>query len=86
MIDDEKLTRITHWLIRNVFRNPNILFNDAIRGETDKDVDLVDVIASLHNLLYESVYDVRYDYMFHWANKEGSCCTDDIFDNMEEYE
>ncbi len=86
MIDDKKMDEITQWLKWKVFRNPNMLFNDAIRGETDEDIDLLDVIASLHNLLYEAVYDVRYDYMFHWANKEGSYCNDDIFDDMEENE
>lgn len=83
MTDKDKMTEITRWLIQNVFRDPNILYNDNIRGEHEGDIDLVDVIASLHNLLYESVSGDRYDYMFHWANKEGSDCRDDIFDNME---
>lgn len=84
MTDKDKMTEITRWLIQNVFRDPNILYNDNIRGEHEGDIDLVDVIASLHNLLYESVTGDRYDYMFHWANKEGADCRDDIFDNMEE--
>lgn len=83
MTDKDKMTEITRWLIQNVFRDPNILYNDHIRGEHEDDIDLVDVIASLHNLLYESVTGDRYDYMFHWANKEGADCRDDIFDNME---
>lgn len=84
MTDKDKMTEITRWLIQNVFRDPNILYNDNIRGEHEGDIDLVDVIASLHNLLYESVTGYRYDYMFHWANKEGAYCHDNIFDNMEE--
>ena len=74
------------WLIWKVFRNSSIMFNDAIRGESDEDIDLVDVIASLHNLLYESVNGEPYDYMFHWANKEGAYCKDDLFDYMEDDE
>lgn len=84
MIDKDKMTKITHWLIQKVFRNPNILYNDNIRGEHEEDIDLVDVIASLHNLLYESVTGDRYDYMFHWTNKEGADCWDDLFDHMED--
>ena len=84
MIDKDKMTDITRWLIQKVFRDPNILFNDNIRGEHEEDIDLVDVIASLHNLLYESVNGEPYNYMFHWANKEGSYCHDHIFDHMEE--
>lgn len=84
MIDRKKMEEITSWLKDRIFREPNILFNDNIRGEHDEDLDLVDVIASLHNLLYEAVNGYRYDYMFHWANKEGSGCLDDIFDDMEE--
>ena len=85
MIDTTKMSNITRWLIDNLFRNETIMFNDFVRGENYcNDVDLIDVIASLHNLLYESVNGEPYDYMFHWANKVGSDCTDNIFDNMEE--
>ena len=86
MIDNDQMNKITGWLIHNVFRNPNILYNDNIRGVHDDDIDLVNVIASLHNLLYECVTGDRYDYMFHWANKEGAFCSDDIFDYMKEGE
>ena len=91
MIDKNKMNDITEWLIENVFRNGNILYNDTIRyafnaRSTKQNIDLVDIIASLHNLLYECVNDERYDYMFHWANKVGSGCEDNIFDNMEDIE
>lgn len=89
MIDKNKMNDITEWLIDNVFRNENILYNDTIRyafnaQSTKQNMDLVDIIASLHNLLYECVNGERYDYMFHWTNKEGAYCKDNIFDNMEE--
>ena len=32
MTDKDKMTEITRWLIQNVFRDPNILYNDNIRG------------------------------------------------------
>ncbi len=86
MIDAKKMKAITDWLIENVFRDMSIMYNENIRGRYDEDVDLIDVIASLHNLLYESVNGERYDYMFHWANKVDSRCYDNIFDDMEEGE
>ena len=44
--------------------------------------NLVDMIASLHNLLYEEVTGKRYDYMFHWTNKAGF---NGVVDNMFDY-
>lgn len=93
MISKEKLDDITDFLKWNVFRNSDIMFldtpgiplkkplTDKFDGEPIEEVDLVDVIASLHNLLYEAVTGERYDYMFHWANKVGSDCVDNIFDD-----
>lgn len=92
MIDNNKLTKITCFLVNNVFRNDDIMLSRDIppvelpKIYTDKDgdavseVDLVDIIASLHNLLCEAVTGNRYNYMDHWANKCGSCCNDEIFD------
>lgn len=92
MIDKNKLDQITNLLINNVFRNGDIMLSWDIPpveleksyidedGDEVSEVDLVDIIASLHNLLYEAVTGERYDYMFHWANKCGSDCNDDIFD------
>ena len=92
MIDQEKLTNITHFLAEKVFRDMNIMLSWDIPpveleksyidedGDVISEVDLVDIIASLHNLLCEAVTGNRYNYMFHWANKCGSWCHDDIFD------
>ena len=44
--------------------------------------DLIDIIATLHNLLYQSISGKRYDYMFHWCNKIGSDCKDNVFDAL----
>lgn len=93
MIDNKKLAQITRFLADNVFRNGDIMLSWDIPpvkleksytdedGNTVSEVDLVDIIASLHNLLCEAVTGNRYNYMFHWANKCGSWCKDDVFDN-----
>lgn len=82
MIDKNKMDEITSWLIDNVFENIGIVYDDNIRIEHDG-IDLLDVIASLHNLLYDCVNGNRYDYMFHWCNKVGGYCLDNIFDTKE---
>lgn len=82
MITKEDLDKITETLIENVFRNEDIMFN-VIHNEPividNEYADLIDIIASLHNLLYEAVTGEKYDYMWHWANKVGSWCNDNIF-------
>ena len=50
-------------------------------ADDENQTPLADIIASLHNLLYEAVTGERYDYMFHWANKVGGDCIDNIFDD-----
>lgn len=101
---EKQLNAITTWLKDNIFRNTDIMYDDAIWNQgislagdivdcTDCEnsnkcndcgerFDLIDIIATLHNLLYESVTGDRYDYMFHWCNKIGSDCKDNIFDAL----
>lgn len=84
MIDKKKLDEITTFLKWNVFRNEDLNYSDDIPDiplSDDIDVGIIDIIASLHNLLYECVTGERYDYMWHWSNKIGACCSDDIFDD-----
>lgn len=78
----DELNTITSLLIDNVFRNSHIMFSEDEIMIGDEVVGLPDIIASLHNLLYEQITGERYDYMFHWANKVGSDCIDDIFDEF----
>lgn len=79
-ITKEELDAITHFLKVNIMRNDKIMFDDAIRGDNGyQDIDLIEVIASLHNTLYKEVTGEYYDYMFHWANKVGSYVYDDLF-------
>lgn len=82
MIDKKLLNEITYFLIENVFRNPDVMFDESVRYYKR---DLVDIIASLHNMLYEQITGKRYDYMYHWANKVGACTEDDIFDEETFY-
>lgn len=78
----EELRKITKWLIENVFRNYDFMFADGDESHPGG-VHAADIIASLHNLLYEQVTGERYNYMFHWANKIGSDTKDNIFDGGE---
>lgn len=80
------IDKITTWLKNNVFRNEHIAYDITDEklpllpyGDIGE-ADILDVIASLHNLLYEQITGERYDYMFHWANKLGLDCIDDMFD------
>lgn len=75
----EQLDEITEYLKWNVWRNENVMFDNACIEEDDVS-NLVDIISSLHNLLYEEVTGERYNYAFHWANKVGSDVVDNIFD------
>ena len=86
---ETELGAVTEWLKTNIWRNPDIMFARFDMGEyfapteTFSDIgDLVDVISSLHNLLYEAITGERYDYAFHWCNKCGAVTDDKIFDGI----
>ena len=85
MNNDEFITKVRAWLADELFRNPTVMFNDNIRecwlgdGET---VDLMEVIASLYEIIHILQYDKSYDYFFHWANKCGSWVESDFFMKM----
>ena len=79
----DRLDKITDQIIYNIMRNPEVIYNTEGTAE-DIVLDLVDVIASLHNLLYEEVTGKRYNYMFHWTNKVGyNNVRDNIFDEED---
>ena len=91
MISKEKLDKITETLIVEVFRNEDIMLDARFLLEheliiNNEYVDLIDIIASLHNLLYEAVTGSKYNYMWHWANKVGAWCEDNIFEEGDEIE
>lgn len=87
---EKQLNNLTYWLRENVFKNTDIMYNDWLwEQELDKDnvdTDLIDIIATLHNIIYELVIGEPYNYMFHWCNKIGADCNDHIFDKLLESE
>ena len=71
-IDDTKMKVITRFVI-SLMRNNDLMYNCYIRGmNSEDDIDLMDVIAYLHEIIYQLYYHTPYRYMFHWANKVGS--------------
>ena len=77
----ENLNELTKDIKENVFLNPDMIFN--FDGENT--VDLLEIIASLHNVLYKEVTGEYYDYMFHWFNKTaGGSIDDDLYKKYEE--
>lgn len=71
-INKEDLNIIKDFIIDNVVENENIMFNETL----DNEVDLISLICSLYNVLYNTITGDRYDYFFHWANKIGGSCDD----------
>lgn len=88
-MNQKQLSALTIWLKNNVFRNPDAMYPRYNESEDESIIEIdgenilmTDIIASLHNLLYEAITGERYNYMFHWANKIGAWCEDDIFDEL----
>lgn len=80
-MDKIELASIRNVLVDRVFRNPVLMFDDKVRGETSyDDLDLLAVIASLYEMLHQEVTGESYRYFFHWANKCGGYVEDDLFD------
>lgn len=68
-MSESNINKITE-SIKNLFKYDAV---DMLAKPTNEDVvKLLDIIASLHNELYNEVTGEYYDYMFHWANK-GYC-------------
>lgn len=90
MITKDKLDYITTYIKEKVWRDPDVMYPyfPPGRSEDIQDLvgDLVDIISSLHNLLYEAITGERYDYAFHWCNKIGSFTRDNIFDVYDHME
>lgn len=69
-MDKKKLDEITLNLIENYFRNEDIIYPDMnVDKMEDIILDLLEIIASLHNELYKAITGSYYNYMFHWVNK-----------------
>lgn len=80
-MNKDQLHKITSYLVENVWRNDNVMFDKEFIKEHDVE-NLVDIISSLHNLLCEQVTGERYNYAFHWVNKIGSDVADNLFDDL----
>lgn len=95
MINEKQLNAITSHL-RDVILDEDVFYNSDIRGSSEEErkdfnweypqtnVDLVEIILSLHSLLYECVKGEKYDYWFHWINKHFGGCPDleDYFNDI----
>ena len=89
-ITEEELDEITNILVVGLYTNDDIIiplyaeFPPVIYK--DKHYCVSDIIATLHNLLYECVTGKKYDYMWHWANKCGMWANDNVFEEEESNE
>lgn len=76
----KQLDEVRNWIVDNIMRNEDIMFSDEIRNDK---IDLIEVIASLYELLHREVMSKSYNYMYHWANKIGAYLENDkIFTEM----
>ena len=78
-MSNEQLTKIREYIIDNVIMNENFMYSDEVRGENEDDPDLLEVIASLYEVLHREVAGEPYNYMFHWTNKAGGRVESDLF-------
>ena len=71
-LNEARMRAITRFII-GIMRNTTYMYNCYIRGmEEDDDIDFIEVIAYLHEIIYQQYYQKPYRYMFHWANKVGA--------------
>ena len=84
----EELNKLTYYIAEKYMRGAyNYLCNRTKDDYYEKTCELLDVIASLHNLLYKEVTGETFDCMSHWCNKCGYGGIDDyIFDEIIDME
>lgn len=89
-MNEKQLDVLTAWLKEHIFTNTEIMFNDTLWDESidfdNVDASVIDIIATLHNIIYQLVTGEKYDYMWHWCNKIGSDCNDHALDKLLESE
>lgn len=85
-MNEKQLDVLTTWLKEHIFMNDKIMFNDVLSDEPidfdNVDTTVIDIIATLHNIIYQLVTGEKYDYMWHWCNKIGSDCDDNTFNEL----
>ena len=74
-MDKKALDALTSDLIDNVIQNPDFVFDLG----AEHNIELLEIIASLHNILYKEVTGEYYDYMWHWYNKIAGGSLDDNY-------
>lgn len=82
---EEQLQKVREYIKDNIVMNPDIMFDNTIRGDEpgiNDQIDLIEVIVSLYELLHMEVTGEEYDYYFHWANKIGSWVDDGLFTDL----
>lgn len=79
----EQLTKIREYIIDNVMMSKTFMYSDEVRGENESDTDLLEVIASLYEVLHREVTGEPYNYMFHYANKIYGWVEDGLFTEVE---
>ena len=78
-IDENKLDTIRDYLVNNLFRNPEFMYNEVV-----EDLEIAEIVCDLYEYLHILIKGKLYNYMFHWANKCGSWVETGDFDNIIE--
>lgn len=78
MITKEQLNIITQDLKEKIWRNADLqdeYYTECNYSMKDR-TDMIYIISTLHNLLYEAVTGEPYDYAWHWLNKVNGSSND----------
>lgn len=78
-IDENKLDLIKDYLVTNLFRNPEFMYDEVV-----EDLEVAEIICDLFEYLHILIKGEPYEYMFHWANKCGSWVETGDFDKVIE--
>ena len=76
----DELMNITDYIVWNIARNRDFMYHDYKfdKEKLDDYIDeLIAMVFSLHDLLYNEINGDRYNYMWHWTNKIGINYYDD---------
>lgn len=71
-IGEKDLKVIKDFIIENVVTNSDLMFNETL----DDQIDIISLVCSMYNILYNTITGDNYNYFFHWANKIGGDCDD----------
>lgn len=77
-LTEEDLRVIRDFIIDNVCKNENFVFNETLENE----IDIISLVCSMYNVLYNVITGNKYDYFYHWTNKIGGACDDYYIENI----